>query len=578
MLGVGIIVGMWVRRPGERGRPTDAVVVRSAFTPGVNVSNPVISPNGRHIAYRMGRLPNTKLWVQDLDRDAPREIEGTEGVDDEIFWSPRSDFMGFMTRQDVKKVPVEGGPVAVLCQLPPGFPSGGAWSPDGDSITFGAGLFVAALRTPVLLYNVPAHGGLPKPLFEPKETTKSGGFAYPHFLPPAKGPRRLLFRVNYREPRIVLRNLDTGNEQVLAEGSRPFYSASGHIVYQTSDDRAGLWALPFSIDSLKSTGEAFPIARSGRSASIAANGTLAYLDPPEGGRFQFVWRNRKGVKLGVIGQPQEYMNHAALSPDGSRVAVTEGDGENFDTWLHDTSRPIKTRLTADPGGETRPMWSPSGDQVAFNAGGDIFSKSVDTNDERTPLLATPAAEAATDWSLDSKYILYLLGSSGDANSRRELWYLRRTEDGGYESVPFLQASFNVEGAQFSPAGRFVAYLSDESGSQELYVTRFPSGDGKWPISINGARQPLWSRDGKEIFYVEGQTLVAVAVTTKPDFSVGSVTRLFQSDYFQPADWHTYDVSADGQRFVIRDGVEGAEPSAIRVVQNWYEDFRDKQGR
>ena len=180
---------MWVGRSGDPGRPADASVLRFAFTPGVNVSNPVISPNGRHIAYRTGRLPNTKLWVQDLDRDAPREIEGTEGVDDEIFWSPRSDFIGFMTRQDVKKVPVEGGPGVVLCQLPPGFPSGGAWRPDGDSITFGAGLLVAGLRTPVLLYDVPAQGGLPKPLFEPKESTKSGGFAYPHFLPLAKGPR-----------------------------------------------------------------------------------------------------------------------------------------------------------------------------------------------------------------------------------------------------------------------------------------------------------------------------------------------------------------------------------------------------
>ena len=141
----------------------------------------------------------------------------------------------------------------------------------------------------------------------------------------------------------------------------------------------------------------------------------------------------------------------------------------------------------------------------------------------------------------------------------------------------MQAPFNVEGAQFSPGGRFVAYLSDESGSQELYVTRFPSGEGKWPISINGARQPLWSRDGKEIFYIEGQTQVAVAVTTWPDFSVGSVTRLFQSGYFRAADWHSYDVSTDGQRFVVVDSAEGAEPPTIRVVQNWYEEFREGHG-
>ena len=139
----------------------------------------------------------------------------------------------------------------------------------------------------------------------------------------------------------------------------------------------------------------------------------------------------------------------------------------------------------------------------------------------------------------------------------------------------MQASFNVEGAQFSPERGFVAYLSDESGRQELYVRAFPSGDGKSSISISGARQPLWSRDGKEIFYIEGQTLVAVAVTTKPDFSVGFATRLFQSDSFKAGDWHSYDVSADGQRFVLGEPVEGAEP-VVRVVQNWLEDFRDRQ--
>ena len=568
VLAVGIIIGMWVGRPGDPGRPADASVLRFAFTPGVDVSSPVISPNGRHIAYTVGRPPNTKLWVQDLDRDAPREIEGTEGVRVWVFWSPGSDFIGFTTTQDVKKVPVEGGPVAVLCQLPPEDPSGGAWSPDGDSIIFGS--FAAGL------YEVPARGGSPKPLFEPEEAAKTGEFAHPHFLPLAKGPRMLLFRVNRPEPRIVLRNLDTGNEQVLAEGSRPFYSPSGHIVYQTSDGGGGLWALPFSIDSLKSTGEPFPIARNAQFASIAATGTLTYFDPPEGGQVQLVWRNRQGEKLGVLGQPQKGMWHVALSPDGRRVAVVGVQGGNFDIWLHDTARPIKTRLTTDPGPEFAPIWSPSGDQVAFNTEG-ISRISADGSGEATQLLATPAREAATDWSPDGKYILYLRWS-GEANSGgRELWYLRRKEDGsGYEEVPFLQTPFKVQDAQFSPDGGFVAYLSDESGTKELYVTPFPSGDVKWSISTNGARQPLWNPDGKELFYVEGRTLVAVAVKTRPNFSVGLATRLFQSDYFRPSDSHTYDVSADGQRFVIPDSVEGAEPPTIRVVQNWYEEFRDRE--
>ncbi len=486
-----------------------------------------------------------------------------------VFWSPGSDFIGFTTRQAVKRVPLAGGPVTVLCQLPREFPQGATWSPDGDSIIFATGGVFS------LLYEVPARGGPPKPLFEPEKATERDAFANPHFLPLAKGPRMLLFRLNSVEPQIVLRNLDTGQEQVLSEGTRPFYSPSGHIVYDTLDG-GPLWALPFSIDSLKSTGEAFPIARNARFASIAANGTMAYVDPAEGDQQRLVWWNRQGAKIGEIGQPQEDMLHLDLSPDGRRIAITAIQrGDSVDIWLHDTARPTKTLLTSNPAGEGRPLWSPSGDQVIFFRNNTIFGKFVDSSGEATRLLTTPLRSFPTDWSPDGKSILYL--RPGEANSIRELWYLRRKEDdSGYEPVPFLQTRFNVEEGQFSHDGRFVAYLSDESGSKELYVTPFPESGAKWSISTNGARQPLWSPAGNELYYLEGPTLVAVEVKTTPEFSVGRATRLFSSDNFAPADSHTYDVSADGQRFVIREAVEGREPPTIRVVQNWFAEFSDQE--
>ena len=139
----------------------------------------------------------------------------------------------------------------------------------------------------------------------------------------------------------------------------------------------------------------------------------------------------------------------------------------------------------------------------------------------------------------------------------------------------MQTLFNVEDAKFSPNGRFVAYLSDETGQRELYVQPFPKGSGKPRVSTNGARQPVWSRDGKELFYVKQDTLVAVAVTTSPNFSVGSAKDLFRSAHFGTSDSQTYDVSADGQRFVLPEPVEGTEP-VIRVVENWYEEFHDRE--
>ncbi len=160
----------------------------------------------------------------------------------------------------------------------------------------------------------------------------------------------------------------------------------------------------------------------------------------------------------------------------------------------------------------------------------------------------------------------------------DLWYLKRKEDGnGFEPVPFLQSSFNESAAKFSADGRFVAYVSDESGRFEVYVRPFPGGDGKWQVSGNGGRQPRWSKDGKELFYTEGDTLMAVAVATTPSFTSSAVTSLFQ-DATLPGTVHRYDVSADGRRFVLPEPVADPEekPPSIHIVENWYEEFRDRE--
>ena len=568
----GIILAMWRSWPDQAGK---ADFAKFAFTPGGDVSNPVISPNGRYVAYVRGISPQSKLWVQGLRGEKPREIDGTEGIDDffcNLVWSPDSDFIAFATRGageiQVKKVPVEGGEVVVLSQLSDfsGRVQGGAWSPDGESI-----VFVFGENNWSVLHEVPARGGPPKRLIEHEGQQ---ALAFPFLLPLKDGRRVAVFRAGYREPRLMLRNLETGDEAFLVEGSRPVYSPSGHIIYQASDGSRSLWALPFSIDSLRPTGESFLITPNGMFPSVAANGTLVYLDPTSRVGYQLVWRDRSGKKLGVIGQPQERIGHASLSPDGRRVAVSGMENGQPDVWLHDVERRIKTRVTFKRGG--RPIWSPSGDQLTFMTGRrhnlDIFRAFADGSGEATPLLATPEAEHSTDWSPNGEYLMYY--RQGEETGS-DLWYLQ-SKDGGnsYEPFPFLRAPFNQNQGKFSPNGRFVAYLSDETGQRELYVLPFPDGDAKERISTNGARQARWRRDGKELFYVEGDTLVAVEVTTDPNFSVGSMKKLFRSDYFPPAHSHFYDVSLDGQRFIIPEPVGDTQP-VIRVVQNWFEEFRDR---
>ena len=194
------------------------------------------------------------------------------------------------------------------------------------------------------------------------------------------------------------------------------------------------------------------------------------------------------------------------------------------------------------------------------------------------LAATPLHETLSDWSRDGTYLLYHLD---DPETGADLWYLERNENGrGWEPHLFLQTPFSERVPRFSPDGRYVAYVSEESGQMEVYVQPFPEGGRKVTVSSNGGTKVRWSRDGKELFYVEGQTLVAVSVSSGSIFSVGSATRLFEHPGLGPGtNYAPYDVSADGQRFILAEpvgaGGEAPEPS-IRVVLNWYEEFRDRE--
>ena len=558
--------------------PDSATIDRSRvlrFSPAVpsDVRKPVISPDGRHIAWLQGEPPAGKVWVLDLDKQEPREIAATEGAWS-IFWSHDSHSIGFFTLQHLKKVPTGGGAAVTLREVRnEGGRINGAWSPDGDSIVFN-------LYFDGTLWEISTRGGPLKPLVSEEETKGRDWYGHPHFLP-VKGRRLLLLRADRSAPKIVLRDLTTGEETFLAEGSQPAYSPTGHILYQSARENleflssGSIWALPFSLVDAQAVGEPFPIVSDAIAPSIASDGTLVYLESAHGGGYQLGWRGRDGAALGRIGQPQSgRMAHAALSPDERRVAVLARERDQLTIWLHDTARAVRTRLTLDLTG-MRPIWSPAGDRITFNADRqslDVYTIPANGRGQAKPLIESPLNESATHWSADGKHLLFL---REDTNG--QLWYLRRKSDGaGFEEVLFLKGPYDIHAAQFSPDGRFVAYVSDESGRKELYVTRFPDAERKWPVSTNGARQPRWRRDGSELYYAEGTTLVAAAVRTRPDFSVERTTRLFDAGILGGGDVHSYDVSADGQRFVLPEPVEGGKPAKIRVVMNWYEEFRDRE--
>ena len=226
------------------------------------------------------------------------------------------------------------------------------------------------------------------------------------------------------------------------------------------------------------------------------------------------------------------------------------------------------------------MWSPSGDQIAFHSrrrdgNADIYVKSADGSGEAKAVVSTPLDEWVSDWSPNGDYLRY---HTGEAETRLDVWYMKLSgENSGGERVPFLQTPFDEQGAQFSPDGRFVAYSSNESGRVEIYVRPFPEDTGKWQVSSNGGNYPRWGKDGGELFYVSGDKLISVPVTLDPNFSARSPDSLFQDRFLSSGIFASvYDVSADGQSFLVRELIEGAQEPVIRVVQNWYEEFRDRE--
>ena len=537
--------------------------------------NVAISPNGKHITY-VTADPDGRLWLQDLDQQLPRPIEGTEEAY-APFWSPGSDFIAFATQQELRKVSVEGGPSIQVCQIPGESFWEGSWSPDGASIVFSANF-------PLVLYEVPAQGGDPSRLVSPDDSDGSspgvkGLIADPRFLPSETGSRILVYADGGPyETFMMVQDLDTGRRKRIGPGANPFYSPSGHLVYESSPLAQDLWALPFSIETLEATGEAFPIAQNSRFPTVSTEGTLVYVDGSGSGKELLLWRDRDGNEIKRTGSPHVQIRFPKLSPDGRRVAVKVVEKSYQDIWVYEIARDVRTRLTSGPHNVNQPAWSPTGEEVAFSSlrsgNWDIFLGRVDGSEEEKALAATPQGEIVCDWSRDGTYLIYELT---DPEATTDLWYLKRTTDArSWEAHPFLQTAFNERAAQFSPDGRFVAYSSDESGRHEVYVRPFPEGAGKDTVSSKGGGQTRWSRDGRELFYVEGTKLMVVAVSTEPTLSISSARPVFEVPKLRRSSYQEYDVSVDGQRFIFAESIGEAPKPSIRVVQNWFAEFRDRQ--
>jgi eukaryotic-like serine/threonine-protein kinase len=517
-----------------------------------------VSPDGLSIVY----AGDDRLWLRRLDKLEARPIQGTEGAADP-FWSTDSQWIGYFAAGKLRKVALAGGESSVICTLPEPLTRGvgASWS-SGDSILLAMGSGA--------IYQVPARGGDARVLVSADDKLGDDHFHEPSWLP---GQSAFLFTVHRKSSEGGVDTLALsagGKRKVLLQLKgqeiwRPAYSSTGHILYRRQPDNSGIWALPFSLSRLEVSGEPFLVAPDGNFPSVSGEGTLVYVQGGSSGPQQLVWVDRKGEVVGTIGQPQPDIIFTSLSPDGGRIAVASHEGDNWDIWTHDVTRGTKTRLTFEKGSDFDPSWTPSGDRVIYQEEGAVWIRPADGTGQ--PRNLVPGTGGAV--SPDGKWLIY---EGRDEKGRTDLWL--KPLDSDAAPRPFLQSPAVESAPRISPDGLYVAYMSDESGTTEVYLKRFPSGEGKWQVSVRGGVRPIWSRKGDEIIYRNEDTLVSVPVKTTPALQLGTPVELFDAIKkglsVRP---RSYDISPDGKRLLVIKPVDGAtQRKAILVTTHWLSEF------
>jgi dipeptidyl aminopeptidase/acylaminoacyl peptidase len=399
---------------------------------------------------------------------------------------------------------------------------------------------------------------------------------WPYFLPDGRHFVYSVLSFSQRGWRgSCIGSLDSKDKKRLLSVSGTIAYAAGHLLFVRDGT---LVAHPFDPNRLQVTGDPIPVAEevevshSFSEFSVSDSGVLAYQRRSANKTDGLIWLDRRGKQLGSIAAPANYSVHR-LSPDEKRVAGSRLDESGVgDIWLLELSRGITSRFTSDPAFDWVPVWSPDGSRIVFNSNRkgsmDLYLKALSGGGLEEVLLESNTLKLPTDWSRDDRFILY---EDADSNTNRsDLWVLPLSGD--RKPMPFLQTPFAELQGQFSPNGRWIAYMSDESGRFEVYVQSFPAPGGKWQISTDGGTMPRWRRDGKELFYLAADRKL-MAVEVKADSTFSSVPRaLFAAPPFPD---RSYSVTADGQRFLFNSSRKEAVSTPITVVINWTADLRKK---
>ncbi len=558
----GLAIAAWLRR-GEAERPRVVRRFEIALKDLSAESDFAISPDGGKIAY----VANRSLHVRDLQHLEPRDLPGTEEAR-QPFWSPDSQQIGYAAGSKLWRVPAQGGqPVSITALSGEMDVAGGAtWLEDGR-IVFGTG--------DSGLYEVSAQGGEPRVYLEIEAETEQD-FHDPSGLPGARG---VLFVAHRRrtDADTIAAATASGRKTLLQLDSErlanPIYSASGYVLYHRRTKLPGIWALPFSLETMEVTGAPFLAVPEAVGPSESGDGTLVCIGGELSSSQQLVWIGRGGEIVGKIGPPLRDVRDPALSPDERRLAVAAEEGDNVDIWNIDVDTGVKQRFTFAHEKEGFPAWSPNGDWIAFSSVRDGVETAwigpADGSAEPTRLLAGVPADFSPDGGS-------LVCTSWDERNNQRVCVLPLSEGAGPR--PVLLEAAEQDKPAVSPNGQLLAYESDAGGARfEIYVTHFPGGEGRWQVSLEGGLIPKWSGRGDELFFTYADKLFRVAVEYEPTPTFGPPQELFSALPIGVWLRRGYDVSGDGKRFVaVQDSAPEAKERAITVIENWYEEFRRGQ--